>query len=403
MSDRVSGRLSRVSMTSRIALALGVLALVAGPAAPMVGAAGVLTISTPFPEVVAEPGSTATFKLTLSGDPAVTASLSADGVPSGWTSRFRGGGTVIDSVFVSNLSPTASNAPDVQFSVDVPATAPAGTSKMTLHADGGDLKETLVVAVRVESAVAGSVTMAADFPQQKGTSASTFSFNLTLKNDTPSEATYTWNAQGPDGWTVSAKSASSATAASLQVAAGSTGALSVTVTPDPNAIAGDFPIIVTASGGGKTAEADMQVTITGSYALTVSTPDQVLSTSANAGTVKDFVIVASNTGTAPVTQVKATATTPTGWTVTFDPATADAIAAGTTNNTQNFTAHITPSKDAIAGDYVVTMKIGGVEANGSVDIRVRVETPSFWWIAGVALLLATFIGLGWVFRTYGRR
>jgi len=403
MSDRVSGRLSRVSLTSRIALVLGVLALVAGPAAPIVGAAGALTISTPFPEVVAEPGSTATFKLTLSADPAVTASLSADGVPSGWTSRFRGGGTVIDSVFVANTSPTASNAPDVQFSVDVPADAPAGTSKMTLHADGGDLKESLVVAVRVESAVAGSVSMTADFPQQKGTSASTFSFNLTLTNDPPSAATYSWNAQGPDGWTVTAKSASSATAATLQVAAGSSGALSVTVTPDQNAVAGDYPIKVTASGGSKTAEADMQVSITGSYAMTVSTPDQVLSTTANAGTVKDFVITAANTGTAPVTQVKPTATTPTGWTVTFDPASADAIAAGATSNSQNFTAHITPSKDAIAGDYVVTMKVAGAEADGSVDIRVRVETPSFWWIAGVALLLATFLGLGWVFRTYGRR
>ncbi len=403
MSDRVSGHPSRVGMTSRIALALGVLALVAGPGAPMVGAAGALTITTPYPEVVAEPGSTATFKLTLSASPAATVSLSADGVPSGWTSRFRGGGTVIDSVFVGNASPTATTAPDVQFSVDVPATATAGTNNLTIHADGGATKETLVVSVRVESAAAGSVSMTADFPQQKGTSTSTFTFNLTLKNDTPSEASYSWNAQGPNAWTVSAKPAGSSTATTLQVAAGSTGALTVSVTPDPNATAGDFPVVVTASGGGKTAEADMTVTITGAYSMSVSTPDQVLSTTANAGTEKDFVIVATNTGTAPITQVQPSSTNPTGWTVSFDPATAATIAAGASNNTQNFTAKITPSKDAIAGDYVVTLKVAGAEANGSVDIRVRVETPQFWWIAGVVLLLATFVGLYWVFRTYGRR
>jgi len=390
-------------MTSRIALVLGVLALVAGPAAPIVGAAGVLTISTPFPEVVAEPGSTATFKLTLSADPAVTASLTADGVPSGWTSRFRGSGTVIDSVFVGNTSPTAATAPDVQFSVDVPADATAGTSKMTIHADGGDLKQDLVVAVRVESAAAGSVSLTADFPEQKGPSSQTFNFSLTLKNATPSQASYTWNAQGPDGWTVSAKASSSATATSVQVPAGGTDTLAVTVTPDPNATAGDFPIAVTVSGGGKTAEADMKVTITGSYALAVSTPNQVLSTTATAGTATDFAIVATNTGTAPVTTVKATATAPTGWTVTFDPATADAIAAGQTNNTLPVTAHITPSKDAIAGDYVITMKVAGAEASGSVDIRVRVETPQFWGIAGILVLVAVFAGLFWVFRTYGRR
>lgn len=115
MSDRVPRWPGLVRLTTRTALALGILAIVMGPAAPAVGAAGTLTITTPYPEIVAEPGSTATFKLSLSASPATAAGLSAAGVPSGWTSRFRGGGTVIDSVFVANASPTASNAPDVQF------------------------------------------------------------------------------------------------------------------------------------------------------------------------------------------------------------------------------------------------------------------------------------------------
>ena len=403
MSDRVSGRSRRVSLTSRIALSLGVLALIAGPAAPIVGAAGVLTITTAYPEVVAEPGSTATFKLNLSANPAATVSLSADGVPSGWTSRFRGNGTVIDSVYVANSSPTASTAPDVEFSVDVPADATAGTTSMTIHADGGGLSQSLQVAVRVESAASGTISLKADFTQQKGSSSSTFTFNLTLSNNTPSEATYSFNAQGPDGWTTTIKPSDSSTASTLQVAAGSTGSLTVTVTPDVNATAGDNKIVATVTGGGKTAEADMTVTITGSYSMTVSTPDQVLSTTANAGTEKDFAIVATNTGTAPITKLTPSATAPTGWTVTFDPTSVDSLAAGSTNNTQNFTAKITPSKDAIAGDYVVTLKVAGAEASGSVDIRVTVQTPQFWWIAGVVLLLATFAGLYWVFRTYGRR
>jgi uncharacterized membrane protein len=291
----------------------------------------------------------------------------------------------------------------VQFSVDVPAGATAGTSKMTINADGGDLKQALVVSVRVESAAAGSVSLTADFPQQKGPSSQAFNFSLTLKNDTPSQASFTWNAQGPDGWTVAAKASSSATATSVLVAAGASDTLSVSVSPDQNAAAGDFPIKVTVSGGGKTAEADMTVSITGSYSLTVSTANQVLSTTATAGTVTDFPIVVTNAGTAPVTAIKATATTPTGWTVTYDPASVDAIASGQTNNTANFTAHITPSKDAIAGDYVITMKVAGAEASGSVDIRVRVDTPQFWGIIGIVVLVAVFVGLFWVFRTYGRR
>jgi len=278
----------------------------------------------------------------------------------------------------------------------------AGTTNLTVHADGGDLKANLSLAVRVQSAASGSISLNADFPKQKGTSSTSFTFNLTLKNDTPSEVTYSFNSTGPNGWTVSTKPAGQSQATSLTVAAGSTGSLSTSVSPSSDATAGDYPVVVTVSGGGKTAEADLTVTITGSYSLSLSTPDQVLSTTANAGTEKDFVITLTNTGTAPITQITPSATAPTGWKVTFTPATIASLAPGATA-TQNVTAAILPSSDAIAGDYSITMTATGAEASASQAIRVTVQTPQFWWIAGVVLLLATFAGLYWVFRTYGRR
>jgi uncharacterized membrane protein len=145
---------------------------------------------------------------------------------------------------------------------------------------------------------------------------------------------------------------------------------------------------------------DLQVVITGTYKLAVSTPDQVLSTSANAGTEHDMQVTITNNGTAPITGVKATASTPTNWKVTFDPATIDSIAP---NATSTVTMQLTPSSDAIAGDYNVTVTATGTEANGNTTIRVRVETPQLWWIVGVVLIGAVFAGLYWVFRTYGRR
>lgn len=396
MSDRVSGRPSSHRLAARAALLLGIVGLVAGPAAPIVGAAGSLTVTTPYPAVVAEPGSTATFKLNLTAGVDSTVSLTADGAPAGWTTRFRGSGTVVDSVFVA----AKGTPPDVSLTVDVPADAAAGASTINIHANGGDQKATLAVIVRVESASAGSVALTSDFSALQGSSTSTFSFNLTLRNDTPTASTYSIAVQSPDGWTVTAKPAGQAQATSVPVAAGSTGSITVAATPAQNAAAGDFPIKVTVSGGGKTAEADLTVTITGSYSLSLSTPDNNLATTANAGTEKDMTLVVTNGGTAPVTTVAATASAPTGWKVTFDPASADSIAAGAT---QNYVAKIIPSADAIAGDYNVTVTAAGKEASANAIIRVRVETPSFWWIAGVVLILATFAGLFWVFRTYGRR
>ena len=69
----------------------------------------------------------------------------------------------------------------------------------------------------------------------------------------------------------------------------------------------------------------------------------------------------------------------------------------------NVVATITPTNEAIAGDYTVSIRAAATEASNSQTIRVTVETPQFWWIVGVALIVLTFAGLYWVFRTYGRR
>jgi len=396
MSDRVSGRQSLRRLAARTALVLGVVGLVAGPAAPFVGAADSLTLTTPYPAIVGEPGSTATFKLALHAAVDSTVSLTADGVPTGWTVRFQGSGTAVDSVFV----PATGTPPDVSLNVEIPAEATAGPTTITVHANGGDQKANLAVIVRVESAAAGSVSLTSDFASLQGSSSSTFNFSLTLKNGTPTESTFSIAAQSPDGWTVTAKPAGQTQATSLTVSAGGSGSVAVVATPAQDATAGDFPIKVTVSGGGKTAVADLNVTITGSYSLSVSTPDTVLSTTANAGTEKDLPITITNGGTAPVTAIAPTVNAPTNWKVTFDPATVDSLDAG---KTQPVTAKIIPSADAIAGDYNVIITAAGKEASANVTIRVRVETPQFWWIAGVVLLGATFAGLYWVFRTYGRR
>jgi len=102
-----------------------------------------------------------------------------------------------------------------------------------------------------------------------------------------------------------------------------------------------------------------------------------------------------------VSTSRTAANAPTNWKVTFDPATIETIAPD--GQPVTVTAHITPTSDAIAGDYMVSFTAPGKEASGSTEIRVRVETPQFWWIVGIVLIGATFAGLYWVFRTYGRR
>ena len=395
MSDRASGQSGLRRLASRATLLLGLIGLIAGITTPIAIATGGLTVTTPFPAVVAEPGTTASFALTIDVASAQRVDLKTTGVPADWTARFRGGSLTIDGAYV-----TPKSAPNVTLDVEIPEGAQAGTSTIDVVASGGGLSDTLPLTVRVANAAAGDVTLTSDFPELEGASSATFTFNLTLKNQTAAEATYTINSTGPDGWTVAAKPSGQSQATTITVAAGSTGTISVTATPPSTVDAGSYPVKITVAGGGKTAEADLSVKVTGTYTMTVSTPDQVLSTTANAGSEKDFQVTVDNTGSAPITGVALSASAPTGWDVTFDPASVDSLAAG---DTQTVTAKITPSGDALAGDYQMTVTAKGTEASGNVSIRVTVETPQFWWIIGVVLIVATFAGLYWVFRTYGRR
>ena len=215
------------------------------------------------------------------------------------------------------------------------------------------------------------------------------------------ENTFSMQATGEPGWTVTAKPSGQAQATTTTVGAGSSSTITVTAEAPEDIDAGTYPVQLTVSGGGETVTSDLSVTITGSYSLTVSTSNEVLSTTANAGTQTDVELIVTNTGTAPITAVTPSALPPTGWTVTFEPESVPAI---DPNATATVTAHITPTGDAITGDYNVGITVRAAEdASADVTIRTKVETPAFWWIAGLALIAVVFIGLWWVFRTYGRR
>ena len=264
-------------------------------------------------------------------------------------------------------------------------------------ASGGST--TLPVDIRVTPNAAGNVTLTTDTPQVKGASNASFRFSLTLTNDTPEDLPFSVAAGGPAGWTVTAQVGTTAQAASVIVKAGATSTVSVTAKAADGTAAGTYPITVDATSGSQTAHADLSVEITGSYSLTLTTSDQRLNMSATAGTTTDLTLTVSNTGTADVAAVAMTASAPTGWTVKFDPTPVDVPA----NQQVQVVAHVTPSSDAIAGDYVTSFKATATEANASADVRVTIETSLFWGAVGIGLIVIVLVGLWLTFRRFGRR
>lgn len=389
------GRLARSRMT-RLGLAgwmLGLAAVLA--AAPASLAANPVTLTTPYPAIEVAPGAKVNLTVSILTAGAGRVDLALSDVPTDWAATIRGGGFLVNGV-----QSDGSKATEVTLDISVPEGAQSGVQRITLRATSDGSTATLPVDIRVTPSAAGEVSLTTDFPELKGSSDASFSFNLTLSNDTPDDLTFGVVASGPPGWTVDAKVTSQAQAASAIVKAGDTTAIEVTAQAPEGAAADVYPISVDATGGNKTAHAELSVEVTGSYKLTLTTPDGRLSANASAGSRTDLSLVVQNTGTADVEGVTLSATAPTGWEVTFEPETPVTVAA---QDEVQVTAHLTPSGNAIAGDYVTTFKASSDVANASAEMRVTIETSLLWGVVGVGLIALVLAGLWWTFRRYGRR
>lgn len=394
LGSTAAGRPRLGSALRRFGLAVVAALVAAAGFAPASLAQEGLAISTDYPSVVVAPGSKVSFNLKLSVDASRRVALAVSGIPEGWEASILGGGYVVEAVQVAPGS-----TPSVRLDVTVPADAPARTYAFAVTASSGSLSDRLELSIRVNPEAAGSVSLESDFPTLQGPASATYRFSVRLKNDTPEDLTFALGAQGPSGWTVTARPSSQSQAASATVTAGSSTTLNVEADPPDNVEAGTYQILVTASAGSRTAQTELTVEITGTYQMTITTPDGRLNASGTAGSAITRQLVIRNTGSAPLRGVTLSATPPSGWTVKFEPESVD-VPAG---EEVQVTATITPTSDALAGDYVVTFRASTKEANASEDIRVTIETSLTWALVGIALIVATLAGLGWVFNRYGRR
>jgi uncharacterized repeat protein (TIGR01451 family) len=388
------GRFAR-SRIARLGLAGWILGLAALATAPVSLALNPVTLSTPYPAIEVAPGAKVSLTINVDTQDAGRVDLSLEDVPTDWIASLRGGGFLINGVHATGDEPT-----EVTLDITVPEGAESGIQRIQLRADSDGSIATLPLDIRVTPSAAGEVELTTDFPELRGASDTTFSFNLTLRNDTPDELTFGVVATAPEGWTANATVTSQAQAASALVDAGGTTAIKVDVEAPEGAPAGVYPVTVDATSGNRTASAELAVEITGSYELEVTTPDGRLSANASAGGTTDLSVVVRNSGTADIEAVTLSATAPTGWEVTFEPetVTVPANAEGV-----QVTAHLTPSGDAIAGDYVTTFRASSDVADASADIRVTIETSLVWGVVGVGLIALVVAGLWWTFRRYGRR
>lgn len=357
-------------------------------------AANGLTLTTPYPALTVSPGTQVSFDLSLQTTNAARIDLSVAGAPASWTTALHGGGYVVGAVQTDGDKATT-----VRLDVDVPDDA-TGAAHLVVTATSEGSTVTLPLDIKIEANAEGEITVTPDFTALRGPANQSFTFNLTIANQTPEDVSYTATGEGPAGWAVDVTLTGQAQAVSGTAKAGGSSNVAVKVTPADNADASTFKVAVVATVAGKQYPIELGIVITGSYSLQVSTPTQVLSVNGPAGSVTEQVFTLTNTGTAPITDVTTSATLPTNWKAEYDPPT---IASLEPNVPQNVTVKITPASDAISGDYSLTVTARGAEANDSAEIRFTLEASLVGALIGAGLIVVFIGGLFWVFRRYGRR
>ena len=376
-----------------VALSAGLLLMTA--LVPLGALAATFDLTTPYPAVTIQPGNTVTFPLDIAVPAPERVGLAVSGAPKGWTANLRGGGNIVNAVFAGGTT-----AATVDLSVTVPQDATPGSQTLTVTATADQGTRALPIEVSVLGDTGGAITLTSDFPQLSGAPTSTFSYSLTLANTGTQKQTYTLQGQGPDGWTVSVHPSSNGQALTDTVDGGATDTLSVTAEPPSTVTAGSYPIQVSVASGSQSATTNLEADVTGAPAVTLSTPNQVLNAQVTAGSTGTVSLVVTNTGSTVLQNVAVTASAPTGWTTTFAPTTIATIQPGSAATVD---ATVQPSSDALAGDYDVTFTVTAGTATANVDIRTTVQTSPLWGFIGLALIVIVIVGLGWVFRRFGRR
>ena len=357
-----------------------------------------LYLMTDYPAVTIRPGTTSNIPLRLQdyGLSPERYELSVSGVPSGWTATILGGGQPVAAAM-----PAPDKDVSLQLRLDVPANSKLDQQTLTVEAKGQGNQTSLPIQVALAKELPAKLTVKAQLPSLRGSPKSNFEYTLNIKNDSGRNLTVSFGAQAPENFETSFTEAyGSQELSSIPIDAGQSKDIKLHVRPPSTVDAGHFPVTATVKAGDASATADLALDVVGQPRLQVAGRDGLLSARAVAAKQSSIPIVVTNTGSAPAENVKLSASAPSGWKVTFDPATVDRLVPGKDAEVQ---ALVTPSDKSLAGDYMVSVNANSRGENASGQFRITVNTSTVWGMVGAGVIgIALLLMLTAVAR-FGRR
>jgi uncharacterized membrane protein len=313
------------------------------------------------------------------------------GLPSGWNATLKAGGYSVKSIAV-----LPGERKTLSLKVDVPMKVNKGLHHFRLIARNYDV---LTLSVDVSEQGTYKSEFTSDQVNMEGHSKSNFTFTTKLKNNTGEKQMYSLRAKVQPGWNVIFKP-NYKQATAVEIEANNTSNISIEIKPPYNVEAGTYGIPVQAVNSFTSAELTLEVVITASYEMELTTPTGLLSSKITAGKEKKTELLVKNTGSGELSNVTFRSSKPKNWSVGFEPDTISHIEAG---GEVPVMATIQADDKAIPGDYVTNITAQTPEVSSSVSLRISVKTPLLWGWLGILIILVTLGLIYYLFRKYGRR
>jgi uncharacterized membrane protein len=352
-----------------------------------------LSLYTAFTKILVPPGESLDYPIDVinKSSGVRAADISVTGLPKEWTWQLKSGNWNVEQVSV-----LPGEKKNLYLQLQVPLRVNKGAYHFRLLA-GGQAQLPLTVVVSEQ----GTFKTELSSPQanMEGAANTTFTFSAKLRNSTAGNEVYALKALAPPGWGVAFK-ANYKQVSSVSVDANHTQDLTISLDPPDETPAGTYKIPVIASAGANTANLVLEVHITGSYAVELTTPTGLLSTTITAGDEKPMALVLKNTGSTELSDISFRSATPVNWAVSFEPQRIERLAPG---ETAQVVATIKADRNAIAGDYVTRLEASSPGASSKAEFRVSVRTPLLWSWSGILIIAASAGSVYYLFRKYGRR
>ncbi len=363
-----------------------------------------IDVSPEYPGVVVPQGEEVRLDLVLTnrGKRPETVLIDLPEVPEGWTARLKS----------YKFEVTGAHVPEddtkrITFLVEPGDEVGPGEYSFPVEArtEDGRLTSSALLKVTVtekeEAVKTKDVTITTSYPVLRGPTDAQFEFSVEVENKLDKDMIYNVAAQGPKDWEVNFKPAyEDKYISSLRIKAGQSKSMAVEVKPQSQAEPGEYPIKVKVSSEGAEAEAELTVALTGTNKIEVGTADGLLSLNAYQGEKARFSFYVRNTGSATQQDIKFLSFKPEDWEVTFTPERIDTLAPGEIEQVEVL---ITPSGQALVGDYSVNVSVRGQRVSKSLELRVTVKASTAWSWVGIGIILLVIAGLVVLFIRMGRR